>query len=106
MAEANIQAPNFGFDAPTLADELAAMGEIISHLASKKDDDDRIDKIGQTCLQNEAPRRRINVRTPIKSNKDTGAGNIRPLPTFLGNALQPRQEMFLKNQEKTTHSIW
>ncbi len=42
MAEANIQAPNFGFDAPTLADELAAMGEIISHLAPKKDDDVRM----------------------------------------------------------------
>lgn len=35
-------APNFGFDAPTLADELAAMGEIISHLAPKKDDDVRM----------------------------------------------------------------
>ena len=41
MAEANIQAPNF-FDAPTLADELAAMGEIVSHLAPKKDDDVRM----------------------------------------------------------------
>ena len=35
--------------------------------ASKEYEDDGIDKIGQTCLQNEAPRRRINVRTPIKS---------------------------------------
>ncbi|ODU04045.1 AAA family ATPase [Thiobacillus sp. 65-1402] len=42
MADASIQAPNFGFDAPTVADEQAAMREIISHLLPKKEEDVRM----------------------------------------------------------------
>ena len=68
--------------------------------AAEKDEDDRIDEIGQAGLENEALCRRVNIRPPVQGNEDTGPSNIRPLPALLPDPFQVGQELFLYDEEK------
>ena len=66
--------------------------------ATKEDEDDGIDEIGQAGLEDEALCRRVNIRPPVQSDEDTGPGNIRPLPALLSDPFQVGQELFLQDQ--------
>lgn len=69
--------------------------------ATKKYDDNGIDEIGQTGLEDKAAGHGIDKCAPVECNEQTGSAYIGPLLSLMAKTCQTGQQVFLHNQDKT-----